>query len=212
MTIARTTRKSGDPKREGQRHNAGLRELPILDELQKGSNISQRAIANRLDLAVGVVNQCLRTMIRHGYIEVADRGVRPYAYRITRPGQRYRRRLSHDHYRWVLGNLRVVERRITAALGELKQRGAKRVVFYGAGDVMEQAHRVATALGLDVVGVVDDEVSMRGLTRAGLVVEKPAKIGRLAPDAIVITTLRAVRAIRLKLDRALRSTVIVGAV
>jgi len=197
-------------KRSGQRHNAGLRELPILDELQNGSNISQRALADRLRMAVGAVNRYLRDMIRAGYIEVANRSVRPFAYRLTRAGDRYRRRLSHDHYHWLLGNLRVVERRITAALGELQRHGVRRVVFYGAGDVMEATHRLATALGLKVVGVVDDDVAKRGLTRAGLVVQEPATINRLAPDAVVITTFRHARAIRGKMDRALRSSMIVG--
>ncbi len=43
-----------------------------------------------------------------------------------------------------------MEQRISFALRELKRRGVTRVVFYGAGEIMEAAHRLAKAAGLEV--------------------------------------------------------------
>ena len=159
-------------------------------------------------MAVGAVNHYLRDMIKAGYIEVANRNVRPFAYRLTGHGRRYRRELSHDHYSWLLGNLRAMERRISTALNELKRCGAKRIVFYGADDVMEATHRLTKALGLEVVGVVDDDVAKHGMLKTGLVVTGPASIRKLAPDAVLVTTLRHSREIELTVDRELRSSTI----
>jgi DNA-binding MarR family transcriptional regulator len=193
-------------KRVDERPSAELRQLLIV-ELQQGSNISQRALARRLGIAVGTVNRILNDMVRAGYVRVPDRGVRPFAYRVTDDGERYKRRLSLEHYSWVLGSLRRLEQRIRSALSELKDRGVKRVVFYGAGEVMEATYRVASGVGLDVIGLVDDDATKQGLRKAGLLVEPPRAINELRPDAVLITTLRHAEEIQLKVDASLRSSV-----
>jgi hypothetical protein len=83
----------------------------------------------------------------------------------------------------------------------------ERVFFYGAGDIMEATHRVATRVGLRVVGVVDDDPTKHGLRKGGLVVGPPSAINRLEPDAVLITTLRHAEEIQLKMDVSLRSSV-----
>ncbi len=193
-------------KRVAERPNGELRELLIV-ELQRGSNVSQRALARRLGVAVGTVNRLLNDMVEAGYVQVFNRDVRPFAYRVTDDGQRYQRRLGLEHYSWVLGSLRRLEQRIRAKLLELRSRGVERVVFYGAGDVMEATYRVASGVGLQVVGVVDDDPTKQGTRKGGLVVEPPSAINELEPDAVLITTLRHAEEIQLKMDLSLRSSV-----
>jgi DNA-binding MarR family transcriptional regulator len=186
-----------------------LRELRqrLIVELQRGSNISQRALARRLGVAVGTVNRLLTDMVEAGYVQVFNRDVRPFAYRVTDDGQRYQRRLGLEHYSWVLGSLRRLEQRIRAKLLELRSRGVERVVFYGAGDVMEATYRVASGVGLQVMGVVDDDPTKQGTRKGGLVVGPPSAINELEPDAVLITTLRHAEEIQLKMDLSLRSSV-----
>lgn len=186
-----------------------LRELrqQLIVELQRGSNVSQRALARRLGVAVGTVNRLLSDMVEAGYVQVFNRDVRPFAYRVTHDGQRYQRRLGLEQYSWVLGSLHRLEQRIRAKLLELRSRGVERVVFYGAGDVMEATNRVASGVGLQVVGVVDDDPTKQGQRKGGLVVSAPSAINELEPDAILITTLRHAEEIQLKMDESLRASV-----
>ena len=156
---------------------------------------------------MGTVNRILNDMVQGGYVRVFDRGVRPFAYQVTDDGRRYQRRLGLEHYSWVLGSLQRLEQRIRSTLRELKSRGVKRVVFYGAGDVMEATYRVASGVGLRVVGVVDDDATKRGLRKAGLVVRPPSAINELEPDAVLITTLCHAEEIRRKMNASLRGTV-----
>src|SRR2546425_12581775 len=88
-----------------------LRELrqELIVELQRGSNVSQRALARRLGVAVGTVNRLLNDMVEAGYIQVFNRGVRPFAYRVTDDGRRYERRLGLEQYSSVLGSVRRFE-------------------------------------------------------------------------------------------------------
>jgi hypothetical protein len=60
---------------------------------------------------------------------------------------------------------------------ELMQRGVRRVVFYGAGEVMELAALAAGSLGLSVAAVVDDDTGKQGTVRYGLSVLDPAASG-----------------------------------
>ena len=186
-----------------------LRELRqrLIVELQRGSNVSQRALARRLGVALGTVNRLLGDMVEAGYIEVCNRGVRPFAYKVTDDGRRYERRLGLEQYSWVLGSLRRLEQRIRTTLYELKGRGVERVVFYGAGDVMEATYRVASGVGMHVLGVVDDDLTKQGTRKSGLVVEPPSAMNELKQDVVLITTLRHAEEIQLKLDLCLRSSV-----
>jgi hypothetical protein len=82
-----------------------------------------------------------------------------------------------------------------------------RVVLYGAGEVMEATYRLADAVGLQVVGVVDDDTTKQGLRSGVLVVEPPSAINDLEPDAVLVTTLRFPEEIQLKMNPSLRSSV-----
>jgi DNA-binding Lrp family transcriptional regulator len=193
-------------KRVAERSNGELRELLIV-ELQHGSNVSQRALARRLGVAVGTVNRLLSDMVEAGYVRVFDRSVRPFAYKVTNDGERYQRQLSLEQYSTILGRIRRLEERIRLTLCELNERGVKRVVFYGAGEVMEATYPVAREVGLEVIGIVDDDATKVGLRKSGLVVEPPRAINELKPDAVLITTFRHADEIRLKMDLALRYSV-----
>lgn len=186
-----------------------MRELLILDELDRNTHISQRDLADRVGLSVGLLHRRLREMIDHGYVRVVRRDVRPFAYRLTVVGKRRRRRLRYDHYRSVLGSFFDIESRISGKLQELKKKGATRVVFYGAGEVMGVTHLLAMALGLEVIGVVDDDPSKHGTSENGLTVQGPGVISTLEPDAVLITTFRHAQTIQRRIDPALRSSLLV---
>lgn len=177
-------------------------ELRILDEIGRCGHVSQRELAERVGLALGAVNRHLGKLLGAGYIQVLDRQVRPFAYRLTGEGQRHREMLRHRHYKGALQEFRMVEDRIRDRLAALAQTGVRRVVFYGAGELMEVAGRVGRMLGLEVAGVVDDDVAKHGLIIDGHAVAPPDAIAGFSPDAVVITTIRYAHAIRVRLEEA----------
>jgi hypothetical protein len=72
---------------------------------------------------------------------------------------------------------------------------------------MEATNRVASGVGLHVVGVVDDDPTKQGQRKGGLLVHAPSAINELEPDAVLITTLRHAEDILLKMDASLRCSV-----
>ena len=186
-----------------------LRQLLILEDLDQNLNVSQRSLAEHIGMAVSLVNRCIRSFIKEGYVQVLNPNVRPYAYCLTPSGREYRRRLSHQHYRSVLGSFRDVQERIRRRLREIKRKGVSRLVFYGSGDVMETTYPLAKSLGLEMVGVVDDDPAKQGATRGTMVVQPPASIRELDPDAVLITTFRHAREIQGKIDPGLHKSIFV---
>lgn len=186
---------------------SGAEYLLILDEVERWSNISQRSLADRLGMAVSLINRHLRCLLEDGHIEILDRNVRPFAYDLTGVGREYRTRLSQQHYQSVLGSFGEMKARIERRLRELTSNGVRSVVFYGSGEVMAVTYPIAVALGLKVIGLVDDDADKQGSTRGLLEIRPPAAINELRPDAVVITTFRHADKILARIDPALRPSV-----
>lgn len=182
------------------------RELAILDALEQTPRVSQRVLADRVGMSVGFLNRCLRQLLANGHVRVADRGVRPFAYRVTAAGRQHHDRLMYEHYRSILASVVDLERRVRERLCELQRKGAQRVAFYGAGEVMAKAQKCAELIGLEVVVVVDDDPQKHGELADGLRIHDPSAIAVLRPDAVVITTLSHAHQIRQRFRGSGRGT------
>jgi DNA-binding Lrp family transcriptional regulator len=172
-----------------------VRELHILDALRRSSRLSQRELAQRLGISVGLLNRCVKQLIENGYLRVPDPNVRPFAYKVTDAGEQYRQDLTSDHYHTVVVRFMALQRRIDSRMRTLVRRGVRNVVFYGAGEIMDIALKSAPGLGLCVVGAIDDDVDKQGLQRAGVRIHAADKLDSLHADAVLITTFRHARQI-----------------
>ncbi len=141
-------------------------------------------------MSAAFLNRCLHELERAGYLQVTDRGVRPFLYNITADGESYRRDLTYRHYQSVISRFLNLERKISAQLVKLREMGVRRIVCYGAGDVMEIACTCADKIGLEVVGVVDDHPEQHRASRNGFFICPPSEIDALRPDAVVFTSFR----------------------
>lgn len=166
---------------------AGHRRLRILDELLRGERLSQRDLARRLNISAAFLNRCLHEMEQAGFIEVVDRGVRPFLYRVTAEGKHFRRHQVYRRYHSIAVRFANLERRICTRLIKLKENGVRRIVCYGTGDVMEIAQRCAASVGLQVIGAVDEDREKQVSLPNGLLVHAPSAIEWLKPDAVVLT-------------------------
>jgi DNA-binding MarR family transcriptional regulator len=179
----------------------GPRHLAVLEALEGAANVSQRTLGERLGMASGLVNRLLHELVGGGRLEVVDPAVRPFAYRLTLAGEEYLRGLRHDHYRSVLADLHSMQKRIARRLREIRAEGVVRMVFYGAGEILEVALPLAEGLGLEVLAVVDDDRAKQGTERAGLPVRCPTGINGMEPDCVLITTFRHAAEIRQRIDQ-----------
>jgi DNA-binding MarR family transcriptional regulator len=133
------------------------RDLHILTAIEEGP-VTQRALADRLGVALGLANLCLKRLAHKGYIKVTAFHDKPSArkrlrYLLTPKGVAEKSRLTYEHAVYSLNLYRRTRQTLRQSLGDLPARGLKRVALYGTGDAAELAYLTLKECGLEPVAV-----------------------------------------------------------
>jgi DNA-binding MarR family transcriptional regulator len=134
------------------------RDLEILTAIGEGRPITQRALAQRLGVALGLTNLYLKRLARKGFIKITEFPAKPAVgkrlrYVLTPKGLLEKSRLTYDYMTYSLGIYRRTRETLRQTLSHLPGNGAKRVVLYGVGEAAELAYVTLKELGLEPVGV-----------------------------------------------------------
>ena len=169
-----------------------LRSLQLLEEISKDSSVSQRKLSQRLGVALGVTNACLKKMINKGLVKAKGINHKRIAYYLTPKGFSEKTKLTYHFLEYTIRYYSNLKNNISAKLSLLSQAGHKRIICYGAGEVMEVAFIILneTDLGFKVLGIVDDDKEKHGKKMFGYQVQHPRLIKKLEPDAVLITSVR----------------------
>lgn len=136
--------------------------LSLLTALASEPNTTQKDLATRLGVAVGLVNSYLKRVIYKGYVKTKQLERRRLRYLLTPAGIREKTRLTYEFLRYSYQYIREVRRNVSQAMLPFARDGKKRVIFYGSGDVAELAYLAVRELGMDLVAVIDpDNVGKR---------------------------------------------------
>ena len=168
----------------------GERELEILTAIAEGDSTTQRALAARLGVALGLTNLYLKRMVRKGYIKVAEFPRRPAArkrlrYLLTARGIAEKTRLTYDHMVYALNLYRRARQTLRESLSRLPGAGVKRVALYGTGEAAELAYLTLKEFELEPLGIY---ASRGGGTFLGILVMPVAELADESLDAVVIAT------------------------
>jgi DNA-binding MarR family transcriptional regulator len=168
----------------------GERELEILTAIAEGDSTTQRALAARLGVALGLTNLYLKRLAKKGYIKVADFPRRPAArkrlrYLLTARGIAEKSRLTYDHMVYALNLYRRARETLRASLSRLPGAGVKRVALYGTGEAAELAYLTLKEFDLEPLGIY---ASRGGGTFLGIAVKPVAELADESLDAVVVAT------------------------
>jgi DNA-binding MarR family transcriptional regulator len=137
----------------------------MLEALEAGSELSQRALAQRLGIALGHANQLLRVLVDRQWVSATPGPRHRVRYVVTSAGAQAHAEMTRDHLHRAVAHYGTVRDRIRERLLSVRTDPAHRngessapptVVLYGAGDVAEIAFTCAVEAGVRLVGVVDD--------------------------------------------------------
>jgi DNA-binding MarR family transcriptional regulator len=168
----------------------GERELEILTAIAEGDSTTQRALAARLGVALGLTNLYLKRLVKKGYIKVAGFPSRPAArkrlrYLLTARGIAEKSRLTYDHMVYALNLYRRARQTLRESLSRLPGAGVKRVALYGTGEAAELAYLTLKEFELEPLGIY---ASHSGGTFLGIPVKPVAELADESLDAVVIAT------------------------
>jgi DNA-binding Lrp family transcriptional regulator len=139
------------------------RDLELLEAVAADARITQRSLASRLGIALGLTNIYLKRLVRKGYIKCVN--VKPYRilYLITPQGVAEKTRLTYEFMEYSLQLYREVRRHLRKVLEPLARNGTARIAIYGTGEAAELAYLSLKELGIEPVAVYGDPAEDRFL-------------------------------------------------
>jgi DNA-binding MarR family transcriptional regulator len=167
-----------------------IRELNLLQELERNPIISQRELSHKFGIALGVTNACLKRMARRGWIRIMNLDRRRIGYYLTPKGLAEKTKLTIRLVSWTVQHYSRLKDIIGERLLEMQNRGVERIVFYGVSDEMEIAYVTLQGVKVQLAGIVEDEEKMGQKQEVfGFELKKVEQIGTLKPEAVIITSL-----------------------
>ena len=161
------------------------RDLRVLEAVQQDSRLTQRGLASKLGIALGLANIYLKRMIHKGYIKCVNVQPNRISYLITPRGIAEKARLTYEFMDYSLHLYGEVRQHLRTALRECAAAG-KRVAICGSGEAAELAYLSLKESGLDPVAVFDTEGGREFL---GMPVISIADHATVEFDLIIVATL-----------------------
>jgi DNA-binding MarR family transcriptional regulator len=162
-----------------------LRNLRVLEEIEKNPKVSQRDLAKKLGVALGIVNSLIHTLVRKGMIKIRGENNRTLTYHLTHRGVLHKSRLALEWTKNTISFYLQARKRIAAKLKALAEEGVKTVVFYGTNELAEIALIVASEVDLKVIGLIEGGETARKEILRFPVGSAEEMLGQ-KPDAVVI--------------------------
>jgi DNA-binding Lrp family transcriptional regulator len=131
------------------------RDLQLLEALEEQSTITQRTLAARLGIALGLTNLYVKRLVRKGYVKCVTVAPNRLAYLVTPQGLAVKARLTYEFMKYSLDFYRDVRRHLQRSLSS-GVNGHQRVAVYGTGEVAELVFLLLKEMGIDLVAVFND--------------------------------------------------------
>jgi hypothetical protein len=165
-----------------------IRDLRLLEELEKNPIVSQRDLSHKFGIALGVTNACLKRMARKGWIRIRGFNHRKIGYYLTPIGFAEKAKLTLHLITHIVQHYSELKKIISERLLEMQRNGSQRVVFYGVSDEMEVAYITLQGVNLKLVGIVEDDEKYKPQFIFGYELEPVSRIQELKPQGILITS------------------------
>ncbi|HET7854694.1 MAG TPA: winged helix-turn-helix transcriptional regulator [Candidatus Methylomirabilis sp.] len=163
------------------------RELELLTEIAKGQGVTQRALAKKFGMALGLTNLYIKRLTRKGYVRIVNVKRSRLKYLLTPRGISEKARLAYQFMEYSLSYYTSLRETFRQRLSPLSLSGGRRVLLVGSGEVAEIAALVLWELDLSLEHVVDDEKA--GSTFLGHKVRTFSEIPELSYDWVVLAVL-----------------------
>ena len=161
-------------------------ELNLLEALEQDGRVTQRGLAAKLGMALGLTNIYLKRLVRKGYIKCVNVQPNRLRYLITPTGMVEKTRLTYEYMEYSLRLYRETRQRFRAEMTQRLDGQRSRVAIYGTGEAAELAYPCLKELGIEPVAVFDGNVGGEFL---GMRVRNVSGHRDIAYDLMVVATM-----------------------
>ena len=161
------------------------RDLKLLEAVEADSRVTQRNLANRLGIALGLTNIYLKRLVRKGYIKCVNVRSNRITYLITPRGIAEKARLTYEFMDYSLHLYSEVRQHLRQVLQECAA-ADRRVAIFGRGEAAELAYLSLKECGLEPVAIFDVDGGQEFL---GMPVRAISEHDQVSYDLMIVATL-----------------------
>jgi len=166
--------------------NSKKANLDLFIEFDSGNSLSQRNLAEKTGVALGLVNALIKRAVNKGLVKIKEAPSRRFAYYLTPKGFSEKSRLVSQYLTSSLNFFRQARGQYEQEFEVCYKKGWKRIAIIGSGELAEIAILSAIEIDVQLVFVVDSR--RNDLTFCGLPVIGSLEHWKGKPiDAVIIT-------------------------
>lgn len=165
--------------------------LGLFDAIEGGQSVSQRSLAMRLGVALGLTNALVKRCVKKGLLKVREVPARRFAYYLTPKGFSEKSKLTAEYLSHSLKFFREARQQYDRLFETCVRNGWTRVVLYGAGELAEIASLAAAETGVELLAVVDPARNAHEFCGLPVKADLAAAAGKKGLDAVVLTVTEA---------------------
>lgn len=129
--------------------------LDLLDSIERGSEQSQRAMADKFGVALGLVNAYIKICVKKGYVKVRRLPPRRYVYVLTPKGMAEKLRLTLLLLSKELNSFRQARMDYRKVCLDARGRNWRRIVLIGASELAEISALCAMETDIEIAAIID---------------------------------------------------------
>jgi DNA-binding MarR family transcriptional regulator len=168
-----------------------LKELLLLQHIEKNPDTTQKEIAKVISGAPSMVNVYIDNLEEKNYMVRDYKSAKIVYYNITPEGVKRKNYLAITYFHELLKLYRLAEENIENFLIRLENKGYRNVLVYGAGEVAETILGIIkgrTDKPLKVLALIDDDEERQGKELLGYKIISREEIKEYEHDGVVITS------------------------
>jgi DNA-binding MarR family transcriptional regulator len=166
-----------------------IRTLTLLEQFDNGKQPTQRELAEKLDISLGLVNLYLKRLVQKSYFKVKTYPKHRVGYLLTPNGIKEKARLAGEYIQYSMWFYSQTRSRLKRVLQDQAAQGVRTIVFYGANEIAEIAYLTLKEKGMELVAVIDDKKA--GETFMGQPILSCASLESLSFDRLLDNTMPA---------------------
>jgi len=133
--------------------------LDTLLEIKNNPSLTQRSLAHKLNISLGLTNSILKNLISRGLIKAKKDTGKKLLYIITPQGMANVSRLMYRRFQETLHYYHYTKDLLTAYLMKLYQQGEGTVNIYGTGQLAEITYYAGISTPLELNAMITDDPS-----------------------------------------------------
>ena len=122
----------------------------LLTEIDRNPSFTQRGLASELGIALGLMNQYLKSCVTKGWIRASQLSPRRITYFLTPDGFKEKSSMVTDYLARSLTFFRDAKAQVEEAFNNCHKQGWNKVAFVGEGDLADIAKLVSHATNIQV--------------------------------------------------------------